>query len=81
MQTPTGQVFEWHWRTMMQPIATRRKRADAEFLGAEDRGDDDVAPGLEAAIGAQLHPAAQAVERQRLVDLGEAHFPGRARHT
>ena len=19
---PTGQVFEWHWRTMMQPIAT-----------------------------------------------------------
>ena len=22
MQTPTGQVLEWHWRTMMQPIAT-----------------------------------------------------------
>ena len=22
VQTPTGQVFEWHWRTMMQPIAT-----------------------------------------------------------
>ena len=22
-QTPTGQVLEWHWRTMMQPIAIR----------------------------------------------------------
>ena len=21
--TPTGQVLLWHWRTMMQPIATR----------------------------------------------------------
>ena len=21
MQTPTGQVFDWHWRTMMQPMA------------------------------------------------------------
>ena len=21
--TPTGHVLEWHWRTMMQPIATR----------------------------------------------------------
>jgi hypothetical protein len=23
VQTPTGQVLEWHWRTMMQPMATR----------------------------------------------------------
>ncbi len=22
VHTPTGQVLEWHWRTMMQPIAT-----------------------------------------------------------
>ena len=22
-QTPTGHVFEWHWRTIMHPIATR----------------------------------------------------------
>ncbi len=57
VQTPTGQVFEWHWRTMMQPIATRAERADAELLGAEDRGDDDVAPGLEPAVGAQLDAA------------------------
>jgi hypothetical protein len=31
---------------MMQPMATRR-RADAEFLGAQHRGDHHVAPGLE----------------------------------
>ena len=23
VQTPTGQVFDWHWRTMMQPMAIR----------------------------------------------------------
>ena len=23
VQIPTGQVLEWHWRTIMQPIATR----------------------------------------------------------
>ena len=23
VQTPTGQVFEWHWRTIMHPIATK----------------------------------------------------------
>jgi hypothetical protein len=23
VQTPTGQVLEWHWRTMMQPMAIR----------------------------------------------------------
>ena len=23
VQTPTGQVLEWHWRTMMQPRAIR----------------------------------------------------------
>jgi hypothetical protein len=21
VQTPTGQVLDWHWRTMMQPMA------------------------------------------------------------
>ena len=31
----------------------QRGRADAEFLGAEHRGDDDVAAGADAAVGAQ----------------------------
>src|SRR5690606_24444499 len=35
---------------------------DAIFLGAKDRRDHDVAPGLEAAVGAQPDPVAQAIE-------------------
>ena len=46
--TPTGQVLLWHWRTMMQPMATSARGADAEFLGAQHGGDHHVAPGLEA---------------------------------
>ena len=40
----------------MQPIAISDSRADAELLGAQHRRDDDVAPGLEAAVGAQASP-------------------------
>ena len=53
----------------------QRQRADAIFLRAQDRRDHDVAPGLEAAVGAQLHPVAQAVQRQHLIGFGQAHFP------
>ena len=53
VQTPTGQVLEWHWRTMMQPMATSASGADAELLGAQHGGDDHVAAGLDAAVGAQ----------------------------
>ena len=79
VQTPTGQVLEWHWRTMMQPMAIERQRADAVFLGAQQGGDDDVAAGLEAAVGAQHDAVAQAVEGKQLVGLGQPHFPRRAR--
>src|SRR3546814_7380335 len=44
-----------------------RKRADAIFLRAQDRGDDDIAPGLEPAIRTQLDPMAQAIEGQHLI--------------
>src|SRR3546814_2902110 len=55
--------------------------ADAVFLGTEDRGDDDVAPGLQATVGTQPHPAAQAVEGEHLIDLGQPHFPRSEEHT
>ena len=63
---------------MSQPSATRRGRAEAVLLGAQQRGDDDVAAGLEAAVGAQRDAVAQAVAHQHLVDLGEAELPGDA---
>jgi hypothetical protein len=56
---------------MMQPIAT----SDA-VLGAEHGGDHHIAPGLDAAVGAQLNTVTQAIEHQHLVCLGHAHFPG-----
>ena len=56
----------------------QRQRADAELFCAQDRGDHDVAPGLQPAIGAQLHAVAQAVERQHLIGFGQPHFPRRS---
>ena len=51
----------------------------SRHVGPEDRGDHDVASGLEPAVGAQADAVAQAVERQHLIDLAQAHFPRRAR--
>ena len=54
-----------------------RRRPERELLGAEERGDEQVAPGLEAAVGAQRDPVAQVVAQQDLVDLGQAELPRR----
>ncbi|HEU5432220.1 MAG TPA: hypothetical protein VFU81_11190, partial [Thermomicrobiales bacterium] len=56
-----------------------RRGAEIEFLRAEGGGEHDVAAGLQAAVGAQGHPRSQAVQRQRLVRLGNAKFEGAAR--
>jgi hypothetical protein len=55
-----------------------RRGGEAELLGAEQRGDDDVAAGLELAVGLDGDARAQVVEDERLVGLGEAEFPGQA---
>ena len=39
---PTGQVFRWHLRIMMQPMVTSAAGGDAPFLGAQHRGDGHV---------------------------------------
>ena len=49
--------------------------AEAVLLGAQQRRDDHVATGLQAAVGAQRHAVAQAVAHQDLVGLGEAELP------
>ena len=48
---------------------------EAELLGAEQRGDDDVATGLDLAVDLDDDPVAQAVEDERLLGLGEAELP------
>ena len=77
--TPTGQVFRWHLRIMMQPRRHQRRRGEAELLGAEQRAEHDVAPGLELPVDLQAHAAAQPVHHQHLLRLGEPELPRRAR--
>ncbi|GAC1604769.1 MAG: hypothetical protein NVS3B6_16770 [Pseudarthrobacter sp.] len=56
----------------------QRSRGKAELLTAEQRGNDNVAAGLELAVHLHHHTVAQAVEHQRLLSLCEAQLP---RHT
>ncbi len=54
-------------------------RGEAEFLGAQHAGDDDVAARFQLAIGLHHDTAAQVVLHQHLLRLGHAQFPGHAR--
>ncbi len=56
----------------------QRRGGEAELLGAEHRGDHDVAAGLEAAVGLQHDAAAEVVQHQRLVRFGDAELPRQA---
>jgi hypothetical protein len=56
----------------------QRRSPEAELLGAEQRGDRDVAPGLELTVGLDANARAQAVGDQRLLRLGEPELPRRA---
>ena len=56
-----------------------RRGREAELLGAEQRRDHHVAAGLELAVDLHDDAVAQPVEQQRLLRLGEAELPRRAR--
>ena len=56
-----------------------RRGREAELLRAEQRGDEDVAPGLELTVGLHDDAVAQTVEQQGLLGLGEAELPRPAR--
>ena len=53
-------------------------RSESEFLCAEQRGDHDVAPAAQTAIGAQANALAQPVRHEHLLRLGETQLPWRA---
>ena len=57
----------------------QRRGGEAELVGAQQRADHDVAPGADAAVDLHGDAAAQPVADQRLVRLGQADLPGRAR--
>ena len=56
-----------------------RRGGEAELLGAEQRRDHDVAAGLQLAVALHDDAVAQAVAQQRLLGLGDAELPRRAR--
>ena len=58
--------------------ADERHGGEAELLGAEQRGDHDVAAGLQFAVGLHAHAAAQIVHHQHLLGFGQAQLPRRA---
>ena len=53
----------------------QRRGGEAELVGAEQRADDDVAAGADAAVDLHRDAPAQAVEHQRLLRLGKADLP------
>ena len=53
----------------------QRGGGEAALVGAEQRGDHDVAAGLELAVGLDPDARAQVVEHERLLGLGEADLP------
>ena len=72
---PTGHVFRWQARIITQPVAIERRGREAHLVGAEQRGDHDVAAGLQLAVGLHPDPRAQVVHHERLLRLGEADLP------
>jgi len=53
-----------------------RRGGKAEFLGAEESTDDHITAGFKLSIDLHNDAAAEVVEQQCLVRLGEAEFPG-----
>ena len=64
---------------MMQPLTTSGADAKPNSSAPEQRGDDDVAAGLQLPVGLDHDAVAQPVEQQRLLRLREAELPRRAR--
>ena len=56
----------------------QRRGGEAELVGAEQRADDHVAAGLHLAVDLYHDAAAQPVDHQRLLRLGEPELPRRA---
>ena len=55
---------------MMQPAAMSGAVGESKFVGAEQRPNDDVAPGAQTAIDLDRNAPAQAVQHQSLLGLG-----------
>ena len=75
---PTGQVLRWQTRIMTQPETTSGAVAKPNSSAPEQRGDDDVAAGLQLAVDLHDDAVAQPVQHQHLLRLGEPELPRHA---
>ena len=81
VQTPTGQVLEWHWRTMMQPMATS-EAVPMPYSSAPSMAAMTMSrPVLMPPSVRSVHRWRRWFERQHLVGFGQAHLPRAGRHT
>ena len=76
---PTGHVFSWHCLTILQPRAEQGQRPEAETIGAQHPGDNDVSPRVEAPIGLQGQRPPETIGNKRLMRFGQADLPRRPR--
>ena len=76
---PTGHVSRWHERTSRQPSATSNAVPNETSSAPSSGGKHDVAAGLEAAVDADAHAAAQPGGHELPLSLGEAELPRKAR--
>ena len=56
----------------------QRGRRERELLGAQQRADEHVTAGAQAAVDLQPHPAAQPVHDEHLLRLGQPELPRQA---
>ena len=75
---PTGHVFRWQARIMMQPVAISGAVEKPNSSAPSSSGDRDVAAGLDLAVGLDRDARAQVVAQQRLLGLGQADLPRHA---
>ena len=75
--TPTGQVFRWHLRIMMQPAAISGAVAKPNSSAPSSAPITTSRP-VQPAIDLHGDAAAQIVQHQRLLRFGQTDFPRRA---
>ena len=52
---------------------------ESKFLRAQQRGNYNIASGLQFAVRLHANSAAQVIQQQNLLGLGQTEFPGNAR--
>ena len=72
---PTGQVFRWQTRIMMQPIAISGAVEKPHSSAPSSAADDHVAPGAHPAVDLDQDPRAQVVARAASAGSRRARSP------